>query len=301
MEKGPFRTAKFYEYAGDLREYGHRVRLNLFCQMDKTGNHKLELIDVGEMSRANILREIGEIFAVDFRSLGVMRIDFAVDVAGLPIQWFRETVRAEHKRFRAAVTGEPFYSEMGSQGIQTLYFGKRPNVIRIYDKIAEYRHQYRTMIRSLEKGFEPAFESVFPTVREGSILTRVERQIGGRIPTDIDTLGKLFEPGFRYEPFAKLKIIDHPPMPLYDSNYSFETLCTGLYLRGLAQQEGLQAMREFASKHSKGNAGWVMKKYGSFLPSATPRNRYRRSRIAAAVRTIARKTTIGVKCRLLSS
>jgi hypothetical protein len=137
LEKGPFHPSKYYEYVGDLREYGFSVRLNLYCQMDKAGNHKIEMIDVGQMNRTRIIREVQEIFDVDALSLPVMRVDFAVDVPDLPLQWFRETVRIEHKRFRAAVTGEPFYSEMGKGVIQTLYFGKRPNVIRIYDKLAE--------------------------------------------------------------------------------------------------------------------------------------------------------------------
>ena len=74
---------------------------------------------------------------------------FAVNVPNLPLRWFRETLRVDHKRYRAAVTGQPFYSEMGNGDIQTLYFGKRPNLIRIYDKQAEYRHQYRLLVRTL--------------------------------------------------------------------------------------------------------------------------------------------------------
>ena len=34
LEKGPFHPSKYYGYAGDLREYGHNVRLNLYCMMD---------------------------------------------------------------------------------------------------------------------------------------------------------------------------------------------------------------------------------------------------------------------------
>jgi hypothetical protein len=192
-----------------------------------------------------------------------MRIDFATDVP-LPVNWFRETVRVEHKRFRAAVTGQPFYSEMGKGKIQTLYFGKRPNLIRIYDKLAEYQEQYRILVRKLGKDVEPpSFESEFGVA--DSILTRVERQIGGRIPPEIQTLRHVVESGSNFRPFAKLRIIDHPRSPELDAKLSFEKRCTGLYLQGMRRNDGMQATNAFISKYSKGNPGWVRKKYGSFL------------------------------------
>jgi hypothetical protein len=230
LKNGPFHPSKYYEYSGDLREYGFNVRLNLYCQMDKAGNHKVELIDVAQMRRTQILQEIGQIFDINALSLPVMRVDFAVDVPDLPLQWFRETVRVEHKRFRAAVTGQPFYSEMGKGSIQTLYFGKRPNLIRIYDKQAEYQDQYRTLIRKLGKDVAS---------NRDSVLTRVERQMGGRIPPEVATLRQVIGSGFRFKPFSRLKIIDHPATPELDSHVSFETRCTGLYLRSVAQSDGM--------------------------------------------------------------
>lgn len=230
LKNGPFHPSKYYEYSGDLREYGFNVRLNLYCQMDKAGNHKVELIDVAQMRRTQILQEIGQIFDINALSLPVMRVDFAVDVPDLPLQWFRETVRVEHKRFRAAVTGQPFYSEMGKGSIQTLYFGKRPNLIRIYDKQAEYQDQYRTLIRKLGKDVAS---------NRDSVLTRVERQMGGRIPPEVATLRQVIGSGFTFKPFSRLKIIDHPATPELDSHVSFETRCTGLYLRSVAQSDGM--------------------------------------------------------------
>jgi hypothetical protein len=269
LEKGPFHPSKYYEVSGDLREYGQNVRLSLYCQMDTVGNHKVELIDVGKMSRREILNEIGSIFEVNPPALEVMRVDFAVDVPELPLRWFRETVRVERKRFRAAVTGEPFFSEMGNGDIQTLYFGKRPNLIRIYDKLAEYKHQYRMMIRNLEKGAEPpSFESVYGDSSPDSHLTRVERQIGGRIPTQVATLRQVLAPA-EFRPFEKLKIINHEPMPERDSSWSFETYCTGMFLRSIAENDGMQALKAFISKQSKGNVSWAWKKYESFLPSSS--------------------------------
>ena len=266
LDRGPFHPSKYYEYAGDLREYGFNIRLNLYCRMDKTGNHKLELIDVGTMSRTQIVPEIQQVFEIDARTLQVMRVDFAVDVPKLALHWFRETVRVQHKRFRSALTDQRFYGEMGKAEIETLYFGKRPNVIRIYDKMAEYQVQYRNLLRKLGKDAElPSFESVSGVQNADAILTRVERQIGGRIPEPVQTLECVMNPGLEFTPFSNLKIIDHAPTPNLEASLSFETRCTGLYLRTLAQTDGMQAVSAFISKHSKGNGAWVRNKYGHFL------------------------------------
>ncbi len=271
MERGPFHSSKLYEYVGDLREYGHQVRLGLYCQMDRVGNHKLEIIDVGDLDRAGIVREIVSIFDIDASALGLMRVDFAVDIPTVPLQWFRETVRVQGKRFRAALTGERFYSEMGTGEIQTLYFGKRPNVIRIYDKQAERRKQFRELQRAIERSGDgqavPTLESIFGT-DDDAILTRVERQIGGRVPNEIATLGQVIAPGFEYQPFRKLKILDHAPMP-DAASLSFETYCTGMHLRHIAEHDGMQALNGFLAKYTKGNTAWARKKYQAFLPSAS--------------------------------
>lgn len=269
LEKGPFRTSKYYEYVGDLRQYGLNVRLNLYCQMDKTGNHKLELLDVGDMRRDEILREISQVFDVTPEGLEVMRVDFAVDVPGLPIDWFRQVVQVKDKRFRSAVTGERFFCEMGKGELQTLYFGKRPNLIRIYDKKAEYRQQFNKLARKLGPEFDSTFEAMFPNAAKHSILTRVERQLGGRIPDEVSTLGKILKSGCEYQPFEKLKIINHAAPLEREQGASFETFCTGQYLREKAERDGMQAVKEFIAKQSNGNTTWAWKKYQSFLPSAT--------------------------------
>ena len=62
--------------------------------------------------------------------------------------------------------------------VETVYFGKRPNCYRIYDKIAEFRYQFARL--KPDEGLEkPPFEELYGYPETGVILTRVERQIGG--------------------------------------------------------------------------------------------------------------------------
>lgn len=271
-EKGPFHSSEYYEYAGDLREYSHDVRLNLYCRKQKTGNHKVEVLDVGTKSRSQILREVSAIFDVDPYTLGVMRVDLAVDVRAVPLSWFREAVRVSHKRWRAGMADSQSFNEMGNRDIQTLYYGKRPNLFRIYDKMAEYRSAYRALQRSFKGKPIPSFESIYGVPDDESILTRVERQIGGRVLAQLATLKDVIEGAANFNPFAAFKIASQVAVPLSDSTLPFETLCTANYLRDMASREGMQAIGPFFNQKTNGNSAWAWKKYGPYLACLSESN-----------------------------
>jgi len=295
MERRPIRAAKLYEYAGDLREYGHNLRLNLYCRMDKVGNHKLELIDVGMMTRTDIMREVVRVFEVDPFELEIQRIDFAVDIPGVPLNWFREAVQVSRKRFRSAITGDRQYCEMGNRGIQTLYFGKRPNLFRIYDKRAEYLHQFQNAVRKLPKDTEPrTFENVMGFTYPEWQLTRVERQLGGRIPDALRTFGNVCDERFAFDPFAPLRVLNQPMPSERDPGDTFETFCTGCYLQVIAKRDGMSGVKNFLREHSNGNTAWALKKYARFLGTESPgidsdsiRDRFRASLDAQMGRVVA--------------
>lgn len=265
MEKSPLRGSKYYDVAGDLREFGYDVRLNLFCRMQKSADHKIEVLDVGTKNRAQILREVSSIFDTDPAALEVMRVDLTVDVEEVPLSWFREAVRVSHKRWRAGITGERFFGEMGNRNIQTLYYGKRPNLFRIYDKMAEYRAAYQRLARTLKNQQPPPFQDLYGRRLDGPALTRVERQLGGRVPPKLSTLQKVMEGGRDFKPFETFKFASRIVEPLTDSSLPFETRCTANFLREMAAREGMQAIAAFFTQQTNGNSAWAWKKYGPFL------------------------------------
>jgi hypothetical protein len=114
-----FRQSRYYLKAGDLRSYGYQSVLHMYCIPDKAGNHKLELIDAGEMSFTRIQREIMRIFDTDPWQLGIMRIDLAADLPGVPVPWFARNARVKWKRW-ACENGKTEYSMMGSRKIEPL-------------------------------------------------------------------------------------------------------------------------------------------------------------------------------------
>ncbi|MGE0406790.1 MAG: hypothetical protein AB7O65_10845 [Candidatus Korobacteraceae bacterium] len=119
---------------------------------------------------------------------------------------------------------------MGTAQSQTLYAGRKPNCVRIYDKIAELRMQWNRLRRERERfnaglqrmelnkeqrryGFlhVPSFDEFLRwqgiVTSPDSTITRVERQIGGdRIPEEIDTFEKLYSLA-DFDPFDRMQII----------------------------------------------------------------------------------------------
>ncbi|HWR35889.1 MAG TPA: hypothetical protein VN622_08490 [Clostridia bacterium] len=265
-DKDPFRRTKHYELVGDLREYGHDAILHMSCKWGKRGDHKLELVDTGVMSFSRLVNEIESVFQIDGKGTEVMRLDLAADVKDVPVSWFQSRIKAQHKRYLANF-GSAKFVEMGKGGIQTLYFGKRPNLFRIYDKHAEYLEQYKALLRRLKSDAQiPTFEEFCGLPENGVVLTRVERQIGGgRIPEELATVGKLKNLE-NFEPFRNLRFVMGGAGEPSEDDYPFETFCTGMYLREKAEKEGMQATHRFISKASKRNTSWALEKYKDFLP-----------------------------------
>ncbi len=264
-----FNPSRHYLMVADLRQYGYDAILHYGCKHGKQHNHKVELVDTSAMNHTAMLDAIQDIFAVDAKQLGVMRIDLAVDVPGISVPWFAEHARIKYKRFLARL-GAMDMTEMGNRQIQTLYYGKRPNVFRIYDKVQEYRVQFQKMLRVIDPAIEPpTFEHCFGVPESGYILTRVERQFGGgKIPDQLSFVDDLMGCA-DFNPFEPLEIITGGSPEPNLSNYSFMDYCAGMHLRHIAETQGLQAAMSFITRTSKRNKAWALKKFREFLPIPT--------------------------------
>jgi hypothetical protein len=131
------RPSKFYKAVADLRPFGLDAMLHI--DQKRYGTHKVELLETGKKGMAEIQSTIERIVKCDPGGCRLGRIDLATDVRDVPLSWFREHTYVEYKQFLCAhaklVDAE--ISEMGKKIYQTLYFGKRPSCVRIYDKTAE--------------------------------------------------------------------------------------------------------------------------------------------------------------------
>jgi hypothetical protein len=264
------RSTRYYESVVDLRPFGHKVILHNSARLAKEGNYKIEFVETGHMGFSQMVREVEEIFDVDPESLAVMRVDLAADVSGIPVPWFVEHCRVQYKRWIAGIghiVDSPEYSEMGMKRVETFYLGKRPNVVRIYDKVAEYQYQYKKLLRSATPDAEvPRFEEVFG-ISPDTILTRVERQLAaGRVPPQLDTVKKL-RTASSFNPFERLRIINGCEFEPQPSNYRSDVYERGIGVRQLIQEQGLQRARFALNEQSRGNADRILKRLSDFIPS----------------------------------
>jgi len=247
------RCTRYYGRVEDLRRYGRSSIL--YSGQRWNGNHKLEIVGTGMMTLPEIASEIKNVFDVDPMSAEIMRIDLAVDVRGYSVEWFRQRARVSHKRYSSEYGR--FVSEHAQ--VQTLYFGKRPNIFRVYDKTEEQRIEYRRLNRKRNT------EEQFPTLEErhhhpeNEILTRVERQFGGgRVPKQIATLEKLQENALCFNPFESMQFL-----PSTISEESVNQLVGEAFVKGqgvlrLMERYGQQEARRLLDQKTCRNTGRLL-------------------------------------------
>lgn len=182
---------------------------------------------------------------------------------------------------------------MGNAVAQTLYAGKRPNLICIYNKLAEWLMQLKKRERDCRRfnagmaememspeqmHYGVRFPSTFEEFcmaegyeyRDGNILTRIERQIGGsRFPPELATFNDL---RFAHEliPFKDLRLISSEPIRQLETppdGASMRNWLAALGLESLREQVGsLQVADSIVRKHGKGNGGRILESLADCLP-----------------------------------
>lgn len=292
-DNDPFREGKHYVAVGDLREFGHEAMVHLFCRhgdQAKGARHKLELLDTGTKSYSRMMFEVCQLFDCDPEKLEVMRVDLAADVPGVPVSWFAQRTiartnyvttsgqrRTKYYNWLAAIGDhEPEeISTMGRRGLQTVYWGRRPNCFRAYDKVEEWYAQYRRMLRGVSSDCEPpTFEQWLvdeglPVVsRDGARLTRVERQMAaGKVPPQLSTPARLRANGVEFDPFDRLEFLATGRVAPNPSNYSVRDYCAGMYLRQMCDDLGVSEARSFVSRYARGHGREVWEGLRDFLPA----------------------------------
>jgi hypothetical protein len=273
--RGPLRRSQHYMTVADLRSFGHPVILHTHNLHDRQGNHKLELVETGSMTYSRMSHEIERVFLVRTNRdwLELMRLDMAADITGVPVTWFERNIAAKWKRSVASIgvlSHEVEFSELGTKSVQTFYLGKRPNLFRIYDKVAERRKRYALLkFRAKREDTLAAllsFEEMFGHADSGLTLTRVERQMGGgKIPDSISTFLKLRGAGY-FNPFEALRFVGVGRPTPDPGSYDLPTYCTGMYLREFAERYGVHRLKQWLNERSKRNANRIIERFKDFLP-----------------------------------
>jgi hypothetical protein len=279
------RPSKFYNKVADLRPMGIEAMLHIDQKRYHTS--KIELLETGKKGMAQIQDTVERIVDADPDKLRLGRIDLAVDVKDVSVLWFFEHAFINFKQFHCAhghkSDGEEEYTVMGKNSYQTLYYGKRPSCVRIYDKVAEcivrYELKKRKGNRLAKKAYaeymqanheagwkniargtpaqpvekyarDPFLWPQLPTVQEWlaqelpqalpvdfafganeqpdlipgtlpakqeplhfPVLTRVENQMGGRVPSNLYTMGEMRKNVRDFNPFERMTLANRRVVP----------------------------------------------------------------------------------------
>jgi len=201
------------------------------------------------------------------------------------------------------------FQQTATQKINGLQLGDRPNPIRIYDKVAETKVRYQAAKRradreaaaflanqvqaigdvphdnvDVNRGFRkrlkasacrmypfPSFED-WSGLWEWQILTRVERQLQGKLPLVVSTVGALRENALAFNPFHNLHFAAQGVEPVInEDDYSGQELLLGFAMWRFVQEDGHshQQLHKLLNrgKHGRrsGNANRLMEKFAPFI------------------------------------
>ena len=267
--RGFMRPSRFYAGVGDLRPLGIDGLLHYHGKKGSQHNHKLEMLDTGDKPYSVLVSQLEAVIDASLDDLEIMRLDLCADVPGVPVSWFHPRLRIRYKRMSHQI-GPLKLEVIGNAGVETISAGRRPNIIRIYDKVAESRMQFRRMQRKSSIDAEPLqFEDEFG-FDENATRTRVERQFGGgRIPAVVSTFGKLPHlPDFN--PFDVLEITGDTgtQLPTVRECESVPEYLAGVELNRRVVEAGLQTTRRWLNKESNGNGARLLKRFHRFLPGS---------------------------------
>jgi hypothetical protein len=240
--KLPYHQGGQYEAMVDLRNLGLSSRLYLTSRA--TGSHKLVLIGVGAMSYEEILNQLRAVFVTDVLALRIARIDLAVDVFGYSVAWFRDHTYVAKKRSGGEI-GKSSYGAVATRVVETLYFGTRPNLFRIYDKWAQLEAEAARDRRRIQR-FSAASDNASEPPSYDTCLTRVERQYGvGKIPMQLATVGALAKDALEINPFESLQFTTGTDISTVPAHFGASTYLKVLGLKALIASCGYQgALKE---------------------------------------------------------
>lgn len=142
----PFSRNRYFHAVVDLRETSG-IDAIMHLQSRGKGGHKIQIVEAGRKCRGELAETIAACVQQHPELCAVSRADACADFCDGPdVAFFARAIRAKSAQWQAQFgiielrdeTGRSMqWSEMGKRVTGTIYAGKRPNCIRVYDKRAE--------------------------------------------------------------------------------------------------------------------------------------------------------------------
>jgi hypothetical protein len=233
-----------------------RVHYDFRVPKARASRHfKIDFTDTRLLSAEDFLWRLAQLFQIrreDALLFRIARIDFAADVQDVPVEWFRKHSRV--KRKRKPQSYEVCKTESSKGSVTSVVFGKRPDLYRIYDRVAEKQERRVEILYSGMYSGAPV-----PTV------TRVERQCSGRaIPKDLSTLGGLFEHAAAADPFPGLVCTETKDAHVSTEDWNPQKWLMSVGLATAVKQFGEATVRARLNR-AGGNANRLFSQYSELL------------------------------------
>lgn len=264
---GSIRSGLHYAGVMDLRPHGMDALLHYHKERGPH-THKLELLDTGDKSYSDMAALIDDVTDYDANRLELMRIDLCADVPDVPVAWFHAHARFRYKQMERCI-GDLKSDVICLTRMETISAGRRPNILRIYDKVAEWRMHFRKRQRRQSRDAAPLDFAQEYGVNPQATLTRIERQYGGgRLPGTLQTFGNIAR-AVDMDPFDTLELNEkatYVPPPVED--YDLGEWLKGMRLHDELQARGMHNFHRWLNYHSRGNAARIMRRYATFFPAS---------------------------------
>jgi hypothetical protein len=222
----------------DLRWFGVNATMHSHRGRGRVYD-KLAFRSTGSMHYTEMQNVLHNLFDRDPANLRVSRIDLAVDLENITVDFFYRNAIAPRKHFSREFGR---YTPSGTVAIETVYMGRRPNCFRIYSRTAK-------RMAAGETSSVPFCE-----------LVRIEREMGGAgVPESIRTVGSINNV-LSLDAFSSLKIIT-----MRDSDERSKTVLEWLAARGLREllrERGAQQTIRILNKYSNRNAARLRRNLG---------------------------------------
>jgi hypothetical protein len=141
-----WRPSKLYTKMGDLRPFGIDAILHRKNVMTKVATDKLEILGMGEKTLGEVFDICRQVYQGDPEEFGILRADWTADQKRVPVWWFKQNVIVDYKKITREIGNIPQSNYMTvANGIcETLYAGKKPRQVRIYDKTGERIQRWKS-------------------------------------------------------------------------------------------------------------------------------------------------------------
>jgi hypothetical protein len=264
---GTNNTQSCYERMIDLQEIGYPL---VYHDNNRwNGRGKLQVKSIGEMGFAEVLIALAWVHEGNPLELEIMRLDVRVDV-DYPVGYFKEHARIPYKRNKGEFACLK-HKESNAKQVETLEIGKRPSLWRFYDKVAERKHKYKVLCAQMKKAGKAVvpFEELYGHSKSGVVLTRVERQFGGRgIPEEVSNMEKLICNADSFKPFEGIDFLEATKKPVASVDVPLRKRIVGTWLADEVQKVGRQELESIIRKSEGSNAYRFFKEFGHYMSTS---------------------------------